>query len=217
MALRIRINPSERWLLMGNTGSGKTEFSKFLLRPISTKMPVAIVDTKHFWLGEHPVWEKNKEKPGTIDRPHLVTEFNPKFQVQVIQPDSYDEEFEEFCRKVRKHKNIYFYIDENAGLCTATMVPTEIDRIWRWGRVLNVGAADGSQTYGNIPKIFKSQSEWRVLFRVGEEDHDDAAKLVHVTKQEVAALKKWEYIVYNPEMERGIWNPPILLPGKMAA
>lgn len=215
--MKLDIKASQRWISMGKTGSGKTEHDKFRLRHIATKMPVAIVDVKGFWLGEKPVWATSKEA-GTIDKPHLVDKFNPKWRVQLIQPDVYDKELEKFFLDIIKQRNVYVDVDESEGLCTATVVPLGLRRIWKQGRVLNVGANVGSQSYTGIPKIFKSQAEKRVLFQVGEEDIEDAAKLVHVSKEEVASLGKYEYIYYDADtMEHGVWMPPLDLEKVKAA
>lgn len=194
---------------MGKTGSGKTEWEKFLLRRIARVMPVVIVDPKMFWLGESPVWASGKSV-GTVDSPRLVKNFNPKYWVQVIQPDEYDTKFERFLNALLKNKYIFTCLDETDGLCTSTSVPMGIRKVWKQGRVLKVGASAGSQTYSGIPKIFKSQAEKFVLFRVGDEDIEDAAHLVHTLPEEVANLGPYEYIYYdNTQMDHGLWMPPI--------
>lgn len=211
--MQFDIKVSERILLMGKTGSGKTYFSKWFLREISKKMRVAIVDPKMFWLGEKPVWARGREQ-GTIDKPRLVTRFNPKYMVQVIQPDIYDMDLEKFCLDCMHFRHTYFVLDENEGLATATSVPLGLRKIWKQGRVLNVGAVAGSQTYSGIPKIFKTQAEHFILFRVGEEDADDASNLLHVDVDVVKKLGEYEFIYYNANSKEcqatgGIWCPPL--------
>lgn len=215
--MNIDIKPSERVMIMGKTGSGKTEWAKFMLRRIARVMPVVIIDTRQFWMGEKPSWAKRRE-PGTVDRPHLVKDFNPNYWVQCIQPDIYDDRMERFLLDVLKRRYVYVYIDENDGIATATSVPLGLRRVWKTGRALRVGAADGSQTYSGIPRIFKTQSEKRVLFRVGEEDIEDAAKLVQVYPEEVLDLEPFEYIYYDVNnMEHGLWMPPIDLDREIIA
>lgn len=218
LSITLDVKASERWLIMGKTGSGKTQFAKFLLREISKKMRVVIVDTKHFWLEENPIWEKHnwllkaigKQLPGTVDKPHLVKRYNPDFRVQVIQPEMYDRDFERFCLDVLKFRHCYFYIDESDGIASATSVPLGLLRIWKQGRALKVGAAEGSQTYSGIPRIFKSQAEKFVLFKVGMEDIENAAKLMHVSNEEVENLGDYEYLYLDTKtMDRAIWMPPI--------
>jgi len=212
--MKIEIRPSERLMIMGKTGSGKTEFEKFLSRRIAMKMPVVIIDPKTFWLGEMPEWAKTrlwgKQEPGTIDRPHKVKHFNEHHWVQVLQPDVYSKNFEKCLLKIIKLKNRYVIFDETDGLCTSSMVPLGIRKVWKQGRVFRIGASAGSQTYSGIPKIFKTQAEKFVLFQVGDEDIEDAAALVHVAPEEVANLDKYEYIYYDSAtMDNGLWMPPI--------
>lgn len=207
--MKLEIKPSERLMIMGKTGSGKTEWEKFMLRRIARVMPVVIIDPKMFWLGENPVWAKGKN-PGTIDAPRLVKAFNPKFWVQVVQPDEYDSQFERFLKGILRNKYVFTCLDETDGLCTSTSVPMAIRKVWKQGRVLKIGASAGSQTYSGIPRIFKSQAEKFVLFRVGDEDIEDAANLVHTLPEIVANLGEYEYIYYDStSMDHGIWCPPI--------
>jgi hypothetical protein len=196
-------------MIMGKTGSGKTEYMKWFLRRVSEKMPVVIIDPKFFWLGDNPVWATEKEI-GTVDKPHLVKRFNPKLRVQVYQSRHYDAGLDRFLKAVFKHKNIYVYIDENAGIATATSIGEGLDMIWRMGRSMGIGAADGSQTFRRIPDIFKSQAEKFILFKVGRGDAKDAATLVNVEEEDVRSLGKYEYIFYdNQEMDYGEWMPPL--------
>ena len=207
--MQIDIKPSERVMIMGKTGSGKTEWERFMLRRIAQYMPVVIVDPKMFWLGDNPEWATGKSS-GTIDHPRLVKWFNPKYWVQCVQPDEYDTSFEKFLKNILRNKYIYTCFDETDGLCTATMVPTGIRKVWKQGRVLKVGASAGSQTYSGIPRIFKSQAEKFVLFKVGDEDIEDAAALLHCLPEEVANLGDFEWMYYDSaSMDNGIWMPPI--------
>ncbi len=209
--MRLTVKPSERWIFIGKTGSGKTIYSKFLLRPISAKMQVLIIDIKNAWLGDNPVWEKNRNKPGTVDLPHLVKKFNPKFQVQVIQPIKYDEDLEKSLDHVLKHRNVFVHIDDTAGLCTANSVPDGINRIWTQGRALGVGATVGSQTYNRIPSVFRTQAEKFLAFKVGKDDAKDVADLVNVTEDEIRNLGEFEYFYYDVHMDTGLWMPPLKL------
>lgn len=213
--MKLDVKPSERWLLMGTTGSGKTEFSKFMLRNVSMKMPVVIIDPKPGWLGDDPVWETDKRNPGTVDKPWLVKDYNPKLWVQVIQPLIYDARLEKSLHAILKRKYVYTHFDDNIGLCDANTVPMGIRRVWQTGRSLKVGASDASQTFERIPAIFKSQAENFVVFMMGQmniEKYKEVANLVQVEVEEVKELGKYEYIYFKRgEMERGLWMPPLEL------
>jgi energy-coupling factor transporter ATP-binding protein EcfA2 len=212
----IIIDPSERWLILGKTGSGKTEFAKYMLRKISRRMPVVVIDPKGFWLGKHPDWETRKREPGTVDKPHLVDTFNSRWRVQCLQPDTEeDERLEKLCFDILKHGDIFIYFDEVDGIATANNVPLHIRKIWKTGRALGVGAWAATQVPLGIPKLFKSQAEKFVVFKVGEEDVDLASQLVHTSRHMVQSLKKYEYLFYDSgTMDTAVLMPPIPYKGK---
>jgi len=220
--MTIKVDPSERWIILGKTGSGKTEFVKHLLRDIQKHMPVAIVDVNETWLGKgkggkRTDWAERRD-PGTVDKPHLVERFIPKFHVQLLQPDvdgsDEDTTLPKFCYDILHKGNHFIYFDESEGIATATHVPQHIRRIWKAGRAHNIGAWVSTQAPKGIPRIFKSQAEHFVTFKVGEEDVDFTASLVHATKEEVAGLGKYEWLYYNTDMEHAEWHMPIPFEGK---
>jgi len=212
----MKIDPSERWLLVGKTGSGKTELAKYLLREVAKKWPVVIVDPNMIWLGkgkgkDKKDWAQGKED-GTIDKPHLVRVFNPKYHVQLIQPDEEElEELEKMCYEILKRGNTFIYFDETEGIATATHVPKFIRVLWKRGRAHKIGAWASTQVPTGIPKLFKSQSEHRVGLKVGEEDAELVSSIVHVPIEEVESLSRFEWIYYNHDMDHGEWHPPIPL------
>lgn len=214
--MKLTIDPSERWIILGKTGSGKSEFSKYLLRQVALKLPVVIIDPKEFWLGKNPQWASGKEL-GTIDKPRLVDKFNPKWKVQCLQPDADDpddERLSRLCYDVLKQGNWFLYFDETEDIATAHSVPRHIRRVWKTGRALGVGAWVSTQAPTGIPKIFKSQAEHFVSLKVGEEDIDTVAALVHADKEEVRGLHPYEWFYYNTHMEHAEWNPPVPYKGK---
>lgn len=211
--MKLKIDPSERWIIVGKTGSGKTIFAKHLLRHIAGKMPVVIVDPKEYWLGSRPEWASGKEL-GTVDKPRLINSFNPKWHVQLLQPDADDKEDDrlaKLCREVLKRGNTFIYFDESEDIATAYNVPYYIRRIWKTGRAKGVGAWVSTQAPTGIPKIFKSQAEHFISFKVGVEDADIVANLVHCTEQQIRGLKPFEWLYYNVQMDNGVLNAPIPL------
>jgi energy-coupling factor transporter ATP-binding protein EcfA2 len=210
--MKFVVDPHERTCIIGRTGCGKTEWAKYMLREISKSMPVIIIDPKEDWLGQFPVWETKRKEPGTIDKPHLIKEYNEKFHVQVLQPDEEDDDsLEKLCKEVLKLRNRFIYFDETEGLCTANHVPTGIRRIWKTGRSKGIGAWVSTQTPTGIPRIFKSQADKFVTFIVGSEDVDIAAEIGHGTKDDVKLLKRFEFLYYDTKSDAGIaeWQPPV--------
>ncbi len=220
--MKLTIDPSERWLILGKTGSGKTQFAKHLLRTISQKMPVVIIDPNELWLGKGhggraDEWASKKEL-GTIDKPHLIDVFNPKWRVQCLQPDvdgsEEDSRLERLCYDLLKRGNVFIYFDESEGIASALRVPTYIRRVWKTGRAHGLGAWVSTQAPTGIPKIVKSQAEHFVTFKVGQEDADLVASILHADVEDVLNLGKYHWLYYNTGMDFAEWNPPIPFAGK---
>lgn len=216
--MEITIDPSERFLILAKTGGGKTIWAKHMLREVSKVMPVVIIDPNELWLGRgkggRPEDWAQKKEVGTIDKPRLINEFNPKWHVQCLQPDvdgsEEDPRLGKLCYDILKRGNIFVYFDESEGIATATHVPRYIRRLWKTGRAHNVGCWVSTQAPKGIPRIFKSQAEHFVVFKVGDEDVDFAAALVHALKEEVAELGRFEWLYYNnKKMDYAEWNEPI--------
>jgi len=210
----MHIDPSERWLLLAKTGSGKTELAKYFLREVSKLYPVVIVDPNQLWLGKgngkNPKEWANRKELGSIDKPRLVTGFSPKWNVQCIQPDEDElDKLESLCYDVMKKEDIFIYFDETEGIATATHVPKFIRVLWKRGRAHHVGAWAATQVPKGIPRIFKSQAEHFVVMKVGQEDENFASEIAHVSEEEIAKLKKYQWYYYNHDMDTGVFNPPI--------
>lgn len=216
------IDAHERVNIIGKTGCGKTEWAKYMLREIAKIFPVVIIDPKEHWLGDYPVWETDRRKPGTIDKPHLVRQFNPKFHVQVYQPDEEDDlhGLDKFCIAILKKRNFFVYFDETEGICTANHVPKGIRLVWKTGRAKGIGAWVSTQTPTGIPRIFKSQADKFITMAVGAEDVDIAALIGHALRSDVAVLRDWEWLLYDTkdhEQTVAEWYPPVPIKKKKAA
>jgi hypothetical protein len=108
-----------------------------------------------------------------------------------------------------KRENCFVYFDETEGIATATHVPGFIRVLWKRGRAHNVGAWASTQVPTGIPRLFKSQSEHRVILKVGEEDAKLAASIVHASEETIKSLKRYEWMYYNTDMDTGEWHSPI--------
>lgn len=222
MARKITIKSSERGILLAKTGAGKTEWAKWLLRQVQKKMPVFIVDIKHFWLGENPIWATGKEF-GTVDKPRLVTKFNPKWHVQVLQPSG-PADVEASYAAILRQGGVFVYVDETRGLASATQVPPMMARVWTQGRALGVAAWVGSQSARGIPLIFKSQAEKWVILEISKPDLESIEEYVPLvgsdemsTSQAArhmrAALGDFRSYYYSPEMDEPELMEPVPMKG----
>lgn len=208
---RIRINPSERAIILGRTGSGKTEWVKAMLRAMSKTYPIVIIDPKADWLGTFPMWEEKKRNPGTVDKPHLTTAFNPKFHVQCMQLNMTRTpvELSQACMDIlaygrKTRKGIFVYFDECTNIATSSNIPPGVADLWTMGRSLKVGAWIGNQRALRIPEIFKSQAEMFVIFDLpGSKDRKDIAEYTHTPElEEMEQVPEFHYWYFHRKSMR---------------
>ncbi len=162
----------QRLLFIGQTGSGKSVLSRYLLK-VARKQGwrIVIVDPKKDWM--HYLGKKYKfaEKGhGTVDSPWLVEEFYPKYAVQIFQPVEWNETCQKFFQAIIATGNTIVYVDEITQLASATQVPRELKIIWTQGRALNIGGWCATQRPKGIPIVVKDQSEVWFLFRINSKD-----------------------------------------------
>lgn len=179
MAVSLKLDPSERMFICGATGEGKTVFAKHLLKEWQrAHWRIVIFDPKHFWMGKYPAWETRG--PGTVDKPRLVTRFNPKLAVQVYQPSTpawKDPDFDAFCDAILATGQTVVYCDETDGVATGSQMSPGFSRLWTQGRALEIAAWAGAQRPFRIPEVLKSQAEWWVVFAMrGRRNREAAAE-----------------------------------------
>lgn len=167
-----QLQGDQRLLFLGKTGSGKSVLSRYLLKLARRKgWRIVIIDPKKDWqkyLGKYlPYASKGL---GTVDSPRLVSEFNPKFAVQIFQPYKWNTNCAKFFQAIIACKNTIIYIDEITQLASATVIPDEIKLIWTQGRSLKIGAWCATQRPKGVPIIIKDQAEVWFLFRVNNRD-----------------------------------------------
>lgn len=219
----IKIDPSERLLALGRTGSGKTEWMKTFLRVINQSYPLVIVDPKALWLGKRPTWAKNSEY-GTVDKPRLMTHFDKKIAdkrgVQLFQFDNTNnlDALNQLCMDVldyaRRTRELFVDFDECEGVASANKIPYGVNRCWKMGRALGVGCWIGNQRSLGIPEIFKSQAESFVVFDLpGERDRADAAYYTHTPQiEDMDIVPDYHYWYFHRKLMRhAVYMPPLNL------
>lgn len=226
---RVRIDASERLIALGRTGAGKTEWVKAMLTVVNKKFPVVIIDPKALWLGRNPKWAE-KDKPGTLDRPRLMTKFDHKLArkkgVQLFQFDALSNlsELNELCYAClnfgRKSGEIFVYFDECEGIASPARTPHGVQRLWKMGRALGVGAWISNQRALGIPEIFKSQAESFVIFDMpGKNDRKNIADYVHTPEiMSDEPIEDYHYWYFHRKLMRAAsLMPPLNLGERVKA
>lgn len=174
----ITLLPSERWLYCGKTGSGKSYLGRHNLRVLAAKgWRVAIIDPEGFWMGRKPKWATSG--PGTIERPRLVKQFDPRLAVQLYipaRPAYKDPGLTQFCLGCIKAGSTIVFFDEIYGVSDANRINEGILEVWTQGRKHDVAGHVCTQRPARIPEYMLSQAENWAVFRIaGDQDRKKLA------------------------------------------
>lgn len=175
----IKLLPSERWLYVGKTGSGKSYLARHNLRILSAAgWRIALVDPEAFWMGIKGKWAT--DGPGTVDAPRRVQQFDPKLRVQLYvptHPGYQDDGLTAYCLGAMKQGGVVMYFDEAYGVSDHARINPGVLQVWTQGRKHNVGGQVSVQRPARIPEYFLSQAEnWAVFRVVGEDDRKKLAQ-----------------------------------------
>lgn len=152
--------------------------------------PVVIVDPSAFWMGKNPKWDKGE---GSIERPKLVTRFDPKARVQLYVPSIpgwADPRLDALMAACLKHGKLVLYFDELVGIVTASQFSSEFARAVTQGRKHECAVWCATQRPTRVPEIVLSQAEQWAIFRVITPQ--DRKKIAEYTGSRVTAQQRLE-------------------------
>jgi GTPase SAR1 family protein len=175
----LDVSLSDRWYILGMTGSGKTTFAKRLMRELRGLYPGAaayILDSKGG--DDFEGW------PGVVDRQDPPGSVQPG-HIQVWRPPednaSHYDAWLEMILKARRPAVVY--IDELSSLSTGgggTNYPPALAKLLKQGRSLGICLVILTQEAAYIPRQIRTQATHLVKFRLQDDEHGQrqAARLL---------------------------------------
>lgn len=191
----IQVKTSERILIVGKTGSGKTYLSKYLTRQVKRLVVLDAKATLTDW---------NLEPWGGDTRAKLMG--SEPVRARVLPPMNGDitEYWEAVLSDCYKAGNLVVYIDELYSICPPNQKPLNV--LWSMytrGRELGIGVWSSSQRPAWIPLFALSEAEHFFNFRLQlEEDRKRMAAFMGV--EVLRTIVDEHGFFYS----RAVWNRP---------
>lgn len=158
---RFDIRPNQRTLIIGMTGSGKSQLAEYLCREFNS---LIVLDYKH-----EIEWEGFKilNSMRELSRCGMSEEYN-----RVILRVPYDwekKEYDTFFKWVLNRKNTRVYADEGMVIGDNATFPKHLKICTVVGRSLGIGLIITVQRPATIPKFLMTDSEHKLIFYLQDE------------------------------------------------
>jgi hypothetical protein len=157
----IRPTSSDRGIVIGQTGAGKTYFMRQLLidaKRLAVFDPKGTLNSSEASGGDWHLqpWDKRAVKALQRGVPYRVRIPNPL-----------DGDWDRYFKRIYDAGNVMMYIDEIYGVVRPRRpIPYHLNAIYTRGRELGIGAWTASQRPTFIPLEIMSEAQWFVMFRV---------------------------------------------------
>jgi ABC-type dipeptide/oligopeptide/nickel transport system ATPase component len=170
----LRIESSERGLLVGQTGCGKSTLAQTILEHMPN---LVVIDAKHHFETIQPgVLVYNLEElKRAVDNKHVF----PEGKAVLYRPpidDLTKENMDAVYKFLFEHRNLFIYNDELTTIVLhASSYPNMLRAIHTQGRQRNVGVLNGTQRPSQIPSWIYTETD--VFWKGCLTKRDDAKRM----------------------------------------
>jgi hypothetical protein len=194
----IRIERDQRALVVGRTGSGKSELVRALL---ADEKWIAVVDPKRdFWLPDEVEVDSPADFRRALDEqvraePYKPIVYRPTPEL-LMDSGAYDAIF----RAVWERKNTRLYVDEVYRVLRGMQATPYYNALITQGRGLGISVIQSSQRPARIPVELLSESEHYIMFELRWED--DVDRMASLMGEAVEEPLTTEYSFYYHYIRR---------------
>jgi ABC-type dipeptide/oligopeptide/nickel transport system ATPase component len=191
MSRNIAVSPTERGVIVGMTGSGKTVLAKQLLQ--CARSHVVVYDAKGLihWPG-YARYTSLRElttlnKRDVENRPRIIYAPN---HFELDNPEVIDA----FFSWIYNRKNTTLYVDEVYSVVRGESIPHYYNAVLTRGRELGISTISSTQRPKKIPQVVLSESENYYVFRLQlPQDRQRVREIVALSNERMLALNKHEF------------------------
>jgi hypothetical protein len=188
----LQIPPTDRGVLVGMTGSGKTTLAEYLLSP---QPFVAAIDPKGLLKFKGYIRYRKLKQAMRSDAPKII--YSP--DAEELRNPLY---WEAFFRWVYERRNTYCYIDEVYAVTDRDEMPPHYHAILTRGRERGTGLLSATQRPMRIPAVIMSESEFWYVFRLSMPgDRKKVEETINLESEKIAALPKQHFYFARADMD----------------